>query len=298
MTPVELLTAPQYGFLRSVFVLSAMASVTLGLVGTFVVARRIGYLAGAISHCAFGGVGFGLWLKQAVAAGGLVSALFAAAGGNPDTWSARIDPVWVATAVAVLSAVFLGILQKYAKEREDALIGILWSLGMAVGLLFLNRTTGHVSVTGWLFGDITLVSTRDLWTVGLLGGAVCLTTLLFFKRLEAVCFDSEFARLRGLAVDFYDRLLLVLVAVTVVLMIRIVGMVLVIAMLTLPATTASRLTGRLAPMIAGSIFFCFAGSWLGIWLAVALDFSAGPMIIAVESAFYFLVLPFTRRRRV
>lgn len=295
MTPIEILTAPHYGFLRSVFLLSAMASVTLGLVGTFVVARRIGYLAGAISHCAFGGVGFGLWLKQSVAAGGLISALFAACGGDPDVWSARIDPVWVATVVAVLSAVFLGILQKYAKEREDALIGILWSLGMAVGLLFLNRTTGYVSVTGWLFGDITLVSTRDLWTVGLLGSAVCLTTLLFFKRLEAVCFDLEFARLRGLAVDFYDRLLLVLVAVTVVLMIRIVGMVLVIAMLTLPATTASRLTGRLAPMIAGSIFFCFAGSWLGIWLAVALDFSAGPMIIAVESAFYFLVLPFTRR---
>lgn len=297
MTAAEILTAPQYGFLRSVFLLSAMASVTLGLVGTFVVARRIGYLAGAISHCAFGGVGFGLWLKQAVAAGGLVSSLFVFAGSDPIERSAWIDPVATAVIVAVISALLLGVLQKYAKEREDALIGILWSLGMAIGLLFLNRTTGYVSVTGWLFGDITLVSTADLWTVGILGSAVSLTTLIFFQRLEAVCFDAEFARLRGLAVDFYDRLLLVLVAATVVLMIRIVGMALVIAMLTLPATTASRLTGRLGPMIALSIFFCFAGSWLGILLAVALDFSAGPMIIVVESTFYFLVLPFTGRSR-
>ncbi len=296
MILLDIFTRPEYGFLRMVFLLSSVASITFGLIGTFVVARRIGYLAGAVSHCAFGGVGIGLWLKQAVAAGGLVSSCFSFLGTTPSLRASHIDPVAVAVVTAVFSALLLGILKKYTEDREDALIGILWSLGMAIGLLFLSRTTGYKSVNAWLFGDINLVSMRDLVTVLLLGGGVCLTILVFFKRLEAVCFDPEFAQLRGLHIDFYHRLLLTLVAITVVLMIRIVGLVLVIALLTIPPSAASRLTSRLAPMIFGSILVCLLGSWIGIILAVLLNFPAGPMIIVVIALLYFATVAFTRKR--
>ena len=301
----DVLTMPEYGFLRMAFLLSAAASVTFGLIGALVVVRRIGYLAGAISHCAFGGIGIGLWLKQTILAGGCgFAALAALIAGKEDApaflarFSERIDPTHVAALVALLSALAVAAIQKRAREREDALIGLLWSLGMATGLLFLDRTTGYVSISGWLFGDIMLISAADLRTVFALSVAVCLIGFLFFKRLEAVCFDEEFARLRGVNAARYYRLLLLLTAVSVVLMLRVVGMVLVIALLTIPASAASRLTKRLGPMILWSIFFCFIGSWLGIWLSFRLNFSTGPMIIVVVSAIYFLTILFTGRRTV
>lgn len=303
MTFTEFLTLPQYGFLRSAFALCAMASVAFGLIGTFVVTRRIGYLAGAISHCAFGGVGVGLWLKEAIAAGFFgFFALCAADGGDAElarrcaNW---VDPVGVATLAAVGAALCIGVIQKYVGEREDTVIGMLWTVGMAVGLLFLDRTPGNVSssITGYLFGDILLISNTDLCSVAALSGCVCVVCLFFFRQLQAICFDEEFARMRGLPVDRYFRLLLTLVALTVVLMLRVVGMVLVIALLTIPAACASRITQRLGPMIIYSVVFCFAGSWIGLALSYALNFSAGPTIILVVAALYGLTVCLTRRKR-
>ena len=253
---IEILTLPEYGFLRMAFLFTAVASVAFGLIGTFVVVRRIGYLAGAISHCAFGGIGIGFWLKEMVASGlcgvGLISTLFLEESERAE-WlkmiSDRINPVTVAVIVAVFSAILIGWIQKYAKEREDALIGILWTLGLALGLLCLDKTPRYVAVSDYLLGDVLLISWGDILTIALLSLGIALVSLLFLKRLETVCFDEEFARLRGVNVDFYNALLLFLIAICVVLTIRIVGMVLVIALLTIPASIASRLTKRLGPMI-------------------------------------------------
>ena len=202
----------------------------------------------------------------------------------------------VAVLTAVASAVLIGLIQRYAKEREDALIGIIWTAGMALGLLFLDRTQRYVAVSDYLLGDILLISHRDLATILILDAAALLTFGLFFKRFEAVCFDEEFARLRGVRVDVYQSILLFLIAVTVVLTMRIAGMVLVIAILTIPASIASRLTRRLRRVALWSILICAVSAWGGITLSYVLNFSAGPMIVLLLSVLYAITVLATGKR--
>lgn len=288
-------------FLINVYLLSAVASVTFGAIGAFVVARRIGYLTGAVSHCAFGGVGFGLWLQQLVAQGfgaGVVG-LFAAKGTELAVCqriSSWIDPVTSAMVFAILAALLVDWIRRHAKEREETLLGAIWAIGMALGLLFLERVSGNnSSASTYLFGEILLVSQRDVVMAAGFGVFIGALIFLNFKKLEAVCFDEEFAGLRGVDVGRQNRLLLVLTALAVVLMLRLVGMAMIVALLTLPAATASRFTKRLSSMILVSILVCFIGSWLGIWLSVKLNCSTGPTIILVIALFYACSLPFKRR---
>lgn len=279
----NILFSPDYAFVRTAFVLSALASLSFGVIGTFVVVRRIGYIAGAIAHCAFGGIGIGLFLKQSLTAGLLGGTLFLSLGD-------MMDPIAVAIVLAMGCALLIGAVQLYGKEREDTIIGAIWALGMAVGLLFLDKTKGFYSVSSYLFGDILFISQFDLILVAVLGAVVLLIVALCFQRFQAVCFDEEFAKLRGIHTAFYFQLLLVLTAITVVLMIRIVGIILVIAMLTLPAAAAGRLTHRLFPMCVLAVLICFACSWIGLYLSVVYDFPAGPMMILVAGLLYGAVL--------
>ncbi len=289
-------------FLKNVYLLSAISSVTFGLIGALVVARRIGYLAGAISHCAFGGIGFGLWFQQALKTGALgtlaLAACFAAPEDAPklcERWSSFVNPIPTALLFAVLSALLVDAIRRRAKEREETLLGAIWAIGMALGLLFIERVDGYVSVSTYLFGDVLLIGRSDIWTATALGAAILLVVFCDFKRLEAVCFDEEYAELRGVDVDFQNRLLLTLAAVAVVLMLRIVGMAMIVALLTLPAATAGRFTKRLSATIFASIAICFVGSWLGIWLSFLLNFSTGPTIILVVAIFYGISLLFGKK---
>ncbi len=274
--------SPDYAFARTAFLVSALASLSFGVIGTFVVVRRIGYIAGAISHCAFGGIGIGLFLRQTLASG--LGGFAVARSLAP--W---IDPIITAILVSVASALVIGAVQLYGKEREDTIIGAVWSVGMAVGLLCLDKTSGYHSVSSYLFGDILLISRADMLLVAGLGIAVLVVVYVCFQRFAAVCFDEEFARLRGIRTGLYYQLLLVLIAVTVVLMVRIVGIILVIAMLTLPAATAARLTKRLFPMSIAAVILCFCCSWIGLYLSVVFNFSAGPMMILVSAVVYTAV---------
>lgn len=289
-------------FLKNVYLLSAISSVTFGLIGALVVARRIGYLAGAISHCAFGGIGFGLWFQQALKTGALGTLALAACFASPEAapklcerWSSFVNPIPTALLFAVLSALLVDAIRRRAKEREETLLGAIWAIGMALGLLFIERVDGYVSVSTYLFGDVLLIGRSDIWTATALGGAILLVVFCDFKRLEAVCFDEEYAELRGVDVDFQNRLLLTLAAVAVVLMLRIVGMAMIVALLTLPAATAGRFTKRLSATIFASIAICFVGSWLGIWLSFLLNFSTGPTIILVVAIFYGISLLFGKK---
>ena len=289
-------------FLKNVYLLSAISSVTFGLIGALVVARRIGYLAGAISHCAFGGIGFGLWFQQALKTGALGTLALAACFAPPENapklcerWSSFVNPIPTALLFAVLSALLVDAIRRLAKEREETLLGAIWAIGMALGLLFIERVDGYVSVSTYLFGDVLLIGRSDIWTATALGAAILLVVFCDFKRLEAVCFDEEYAELRGINVDFQNRLLLTLAAIAVVLMLRIVGMAMIVALLTLPAATAGRFTKRLGTTIIASIAICFVGSWLGIWLSFLLNFSTGPTIILVVAVFYGISLLFGKK---
>ena len=269
---------PNYAFLRQTFLVGAMASLSFGVIGSFVVVRRIGYLAGAISHCAFGGIGIGIFCQQA------------AKSAEWTTLGKLLDPILVAVVFAIFSALLVGFVQLRAKEREDSVIGAIWAVGMAVGILFLNATSGYHSVAQYLFGDILLISDFGVMLVALLGLIVLFVTVVYFKRLEAVCFDEEYLRLRGLNAAFYFQLMLVLVAVTVVLMIQLVGIILVIALLTLPAATAARMTSRLLPMACVATVLCLLFTWSGLLISTLFDLASGPVIILVAGAGYVLVL--------
>ena len=263
-------------FMQRAFLIGAIAAVPFGVIGAFIVVRRIGYLAGAIAHCAFGGIGIGLYLQYLLAAS-TVAVLF--------------DPMFVSVVVAVFSALVIGVVRRKAKEREDTVIGAIWAVGMALGLLLLEQTPGNVGISNYLFGNILLITQRDVWIVGALSLFVLTVVGLFFKRLEAVCFDEEFARLRGVSTTWYFQLLLVLTALTVVLLVRVVGIVLVIAMLTLPAATAGRLTKRLLPMCLLSILLCAVFSWIGLLIVCVFgNLPAGPTIVLVAAVVYLISL--------
>lgn len=261
--------------MQRAFLIGALAAIPFGLIGTFVVVRRIGYLAGAIAHCAFGGIGIGLYLQHLVAA--TVLAPF-------------FHPTIVAVFVSVASALLIGEIRIKTGEREDTVIGAIWAIGMALGLLLLEKTPGNVNISNYLFGNITMVTVTDAVLVGLLSCGVLATVLIFFRRLEAVGFDEEFARLKGIPTAFYFHLLLFLTSLTVVLLVRVVGILLVIAMLTLPAATACRFARRLLPICLWAVLIALVCTWIGLFLSVWWEWSPGPAIALVAALVYLLSL--------
>jgi zinc transport system permease protein len=211
---------PDLVFLRNALLLGLIGSVPLGAVGTFVVARRISYLAAAIAHSVLGGIGAALYCRSVLG------------------WE-WLHPMLGALFVAILAAGLIGWVSLRAKQREDAVIGAIWVTGMAVGLLFIARTPGYVDPMAYLFGDILLVATSDLWIAGGAGLLILAILGLWHRQIIAVCFDAEFASIRGVRSDWVYVLLLMLTALTVVILASLVGIVLVIALLTLPPAIAA-----------------------------------------------------------
>lgn len=271
---IEFFTAvadPDNEFLRMAFVVGMLASLSFGIIGTYIVTRRISYIAGAIAHCVFGGIGGGLFLRNRV---GL-------------TW---VDPMHGALAAALLAAVVIGLVSLYARQREDTVIGALWAVGMAAGLLFIDLTPGYYNLASYLFGDILLIARGDLWLVLVLDCLVVSLSVYFYNTFLGICFDHEFARLRGVQVGSFYILLLCLTALTVVLLVRVVGIVMVIALLTLPAAVAGQFARQLWQMMLLAILFCMAFTWAGLSISFTYSLSSGPTIIMVAGATYLLVI--------
>lgn len=262
---------PDNLFLKYAFIMGGLASISFGIIGTFVTIKRIGYLAGAISHSVFGGIGLALFLQVNA---GL-------------EW---FDPILGAVLAAVLSAVIVGLVSLHAKEREDTIIGTLWAVGMATGILLIDKTPGYFNLTSYLFGDILLISTRDLLFVACLDAVVLGTCILFFNRFFSVCFDSEFMSLRGINTTFFYLLLLILTALTVVLLVRIVGIVLVIALLTIPPAIASFYARRMWQMMLYSVLLCTLFTWTGLGVSYSYSLSSGPTIIVLSGGIYLVLL--------
>lgn len=262
---------PDNLFLKYAFIMGSLASISFGIIGTFVTIKKIGYLAGAISHCVFGGIGLALFLQVNA---GL-------------TW---FDPMLGAILAAIIAAVTVGLVSLHAKEREDTIIGTLWALGMASGILLIDMTPGYFNLESYLFGDILLISSKDLLYVACLDALVLGVSILFFNRFFGVCFDTEFTSLRGIDTTFFYLLLLILTALTVVLLVRIVGIVLVIALLTIPSAIASFYAKRLWQMMLYSILLCTLFTWTGLGLSYSWSLSSGPTIIVLSGATYLVLL--------
>ena len=274
---LEALRDPDVPFLRYALLIGLLASVSFGVMGTYVVARRISYIAGAISHSILGGLGAAFFFHVRF---GL-------------EW---LHPLHGAVAAALLSAVIIGLVTLYGREREDTVIGIVWVLGMSVGLIFIAKTPGYVDLTSYLFGNILLISKSDLWLVAGLDVVVVALAALFHNQLLAVCFDEEFARLRGVRVEFYYMLLLCLTALTVVLLVSVVGIVLVIALLTLPAAAAAGFSRRLWHMMALGVVFCMVFTTAGLACSYTLELPSGPTIILFAVPVYLAGAAYGKRR--
>lgn len=244
----------ELGFFRDALLAGALASVLCGVVGTFVVLKRQVSISGGVAHAAFGGLGAAYW--------------------------AGLDPRVGAVAVAVASAVGLGFLDGERARRQDAAIGVLWAVGMAIGLVFLHLTPGYApNLLGFLFGNILLVTAADLWIAVAADVVVVLLLVLFGKEVVAVAFDEECARLQGVPVRVYSILLLTLVALSVVALLQLVGIVLVIALLTIPPLIAQRLVRSFRATVAASIAVCLMLTTGGLVLSYLLDLPSGPTMV-------------------
>lgn len=249
-----------------------LASIVSGMIGPYVVVKRIVFIAGGIAHSVLGGIGFCLWLERA----------------HQVSWA---TPLLGALGAAIFSALIIGWIHLHYKEREDSVIAALWSIGMAVGVIFISQTPGYnVELTNFLVGNILWVSSSDLYFLCLLDVIVLLTVLCMHQRFLVICFDEDQARLQGLPVDALYLLLLVLTAITIVLLIEVVGIILVMTMLTVPAAVANYFTVRLSQMmvlaVLFGIFFCFTGTVASFYL----DWPTGATIALIAGGTYVVVI--------
>ena len=271
---IEFLAAlidPSLPFFRYAVLTGIFASIPFGVIGTYVVVRRISYIAGAISHCILGGVGAGLYLQNALGI----------------SW---FGPLHGAIVVALLASLILAMVSMHAKQREDSVIGALWSVGMAAGLLFIAKTPGYSDPMSYLFGNILLITRTDFFFVLALDVLVLAIIGFFYNTFLAICFDEEYAQLRGIRTHWLYLLLLCLVAMTIVLLVRIVGIVMVIALLTLPAAIAGNFARNILQMMVLSTIFCILFVILGLGTSYSLDLPSGPVIILFAAAAYLLAL--------
>ena len=269
-------------FLRHALLSGLLVSVACGIVGSYVVVRRITYIAGGVAHCVLAGLGAANYLHKV----------------HHWTW---LHPLHGAVVAALAAALIIGLATLRAREREDTVISAVWAVGMALGLLFIFRTPGYnEDLLSYLFGDILFVSKEALWLVVGLDVVVVGAAVLFYNRFLAVCFDEEFARLRGVPVEFYYLLLLCLTALTVVLLVTVVGVVMVIALLTLPVATAGHFARRLWHVMLLAALLSMLFTTAGLALSYTPDLPPGPVTIVLAGAAYLavaVVMAWRRRAR-
>lgn len=244
----------QYQFLQNAIFAALLASITCGIIGSYIVTKRIVFISGGITHASFGGIGI--------------------------SWFFGFNPILGAAFFGVLSALGIEWLSKKTEVRQDSVIGILWALGMALGIIFIYMTPGYApNLLSFLFGNILTVGALDLY---LLTGLALLTILIFalmLKPILFVAFDEEYAKTQRIPVQFINYLMIALVALAIVLNIRVVGIILVISFLTIPQTIANLFTKDFKKMIIGSIIFGIIGSFTGLLVSYEINAPSGATII-------------------
>jgi len=253
----------QHGFLQNALFAGLLAGIGCGVMGSFVVVKRIGFLAGGIAHSVLAGMGAALFFG--------------------------FSPTLGAVVAAIVSALLIGLISRHAGEQEDTLIAALWAIGMAIGILFISKTPGYnTELMSYLFGNILMVSSQEILWMLLLDIAVLATVGVFYKQFLAVSFDEEFATLRSLPVTTIYLLLLCLIAVTVVLLIQVVGLILVIALLTLPAAIAGHYTQTLLGMMSIATLLGISFTSIGLAISYSPDLPAGATIILLAGLVYIV----------
>jgi zinc transport system permease protein len=270
-----MLEALQFEFMRNALLAGLLTSVACGVIGTFVVVNRIVFLSGGIAHAAYGGIGLAFFFGLPFVVGTLGFALLIA---------------------MVMAAVTLK-----ARHRSDTIIGVLWAVGMALGVILLDITPGYnVDLMSFLFGSILAVPTSDLWLMLVLNVLILLTVSYFYNDFLALSYDEDFAKVRGVRVTLLYFLLLAMVAFSVVMIIRIVGLILVIALLTIPPYIAEKYSASLRGMMLLSFFLSCFFTTAGLWISYLFNLTSGATIIMVAGLCFFISLFFEllRSRRL
>jgi zinc transport system permease protein len=259
-------------FLQYAVIGGLITSVICGVMGPIVVVRKLGYITGGIAHTVLGGMGLAFFLGLPPMSGALVS--------------------------AVLASMIVAWFGLYSPEKQNEVISALWSAGMALGVLLIHITPGYqVDLVSYLFGNILLISPEELFLIAILGLLTCLSVAVFFKQFVAISFDSEYARLQGVAVNAFTYFLMILIALTVVALIKMLGIVLAIAMLAIPAAISLEGASSLSVAMVRSIGLGVIFTLTGLWLAFEYNLPAGASTVVVAASVY-LVVVFIRQWRV
>jgi zinc transport system permease protein len=257
------LALSEYTFLQNAIIACLLASIGCGVIGSYVVVKKISFLTGGVAHSVLAGMGMAYFYNASPIMGAMIAAIF--------------------------SSILIGWINLRWKENEDVLIAAFWSAGMAIGILFLSRTPGYnVDLMSYLFGNILLITTGDLWLMLLLDILVLTVVLIYYKQFLVGVFDEEFARLRGINTEFFYILLLCLISITIVILIQLVGLILVIALLTLPAAIANQYVTSLYKMFFLSTVICAIISISGVAISYEPDFPTGSVIVLLACASYFI----------
>lgn len=251
----------QFTFFQHALLGSLLASIACGIIGTYIVTRRLVFISGGITHASFGGIGIGLYFG--------------------------LSPILSAAVFAVLSAFGVQWFSKRSDMREDSAIAVFWTFGMAIGIIFSFLTPGYASdLSSYLFGSILTITKADLWLLGSITAMVCLFFLCFLRTILTIAFDREFARSQRMPVSLFEYLLMAFIALVIVACLRMVGIVLVMSLLTLPQMTANLFTTDFKRIILYSIGIGYLSCLGGLFLSYRLNVPSGAAIIFVSIMMY------------
>ncbi len=258
-----MLESLQFDFMRNAVLAGILVSIACGIIGTFVVLNRIVFISGGIAHAAYGGIGMGYFF--------------------------RFNPVYGAIAFSLMAALAMGWIHRHTHQRTDTIIGVMWAIGMSVGIILVDLTPGYkAGLKSYLFGSILAVPTQELWLMLVVDGLVLAIVWLFYKELLAISFDETFAIIRNVPVDGIYLLLMSAIALTVVMMMRVVGLIMVIALLTMPAAISNQFVKDMKIMMVVASGLGVVFTIAGLWLSYAFNLTSGATIILVSGGGYVL----------
>ena len=258
-----LTTLWSYGFMRNALLAGVLVSIACGIIGTLVVLNRIVFISGGIAHAAYGGVGIAYFLGA--------------------------DPVLGAVGFSLLSSLAMGLVHRKEGQRADTIIGVMWAIGMAIGIIFLSLSPGYkADLMSYLFGSILAVSTMDLWLMAGIALLSLVFMLLFYRQLLALSFDQTFATVRNVPVGPLYLAMITLIGLTVVIAMRVVGLIMVIALLTIPPAIANLYLKDMRAIMALSATLSLLFCTIGLIISYVLNFPSGAVIILVAGLAYVL----------
>jgi zinc transport system permease protein len=260
-----------YDFMRNALAAGLLVSVACGVVGTLVVVNRLSFLAGGIAHAAYGGLGLAAFLG----------------------WS----PMAGTVPFSLVASLLMGTVSRRRKERSDTVIGVMWALGMAIGIVLIDLKPGYyVDLMSYLFGSILAVPRESLVFMAALDAVILVTVCGLYKELLGMSYDEEFSLISGVRVSLLYYVMILLIAFTVVMLIRVVGLILVIALFTIPASIAEMFTKSMRRMMVIATALGMAFTLSGLFLSYFWNLTSGATIILVAGAAYIVCFALTSRK--